>query len=266
MYGYHYDSRKRLKEKKVPGKGWEYLVYNKLDQVVLSQDALQRSAGIWLFTKYDAMGRVVMSGEVTLSGNQQTVQAAVNAQTGTLWESYQGGSSNYGYSNQSYPQTIGKVYAVNYYDRYDYLSLSGINPNTSVFAAPPASVDTIYQQPTGLQTGSLVNVTGSSMYQLTVSHYDLDGREVKTIRQHSQGGSTAPGKYEITENRYSFTGQLVQSTQKHYNTTGLQYSQTSQYSYDHMGRKRQQRQSITGSDGVTVSRAVPAQYEYNELG
>ncbi|PWG77831.1 hypothetical protein DDR33_25430, partial [Pararcticibacter amylolyticus] len=33
-----------------------------------------------------------------------------------------------------------------------------------------------------------------------------------------------------------------------------------------MGRKRQQRQSITGSDGVTVSRAVPAQYEYNELG
>lgn len=29
--------------KKVPGKGWELMIYNQLDQLVMSQDAVQRA-------------------------------------------------------------------------------------------------------------------------------------------------------------------------------------------------------------------------------
>ncbi|WP_223150968.1 DUF6443 domain-containing protein, partial [Flavobacterium ajazii] len=38
-YQYKYDNKNRLVEKKLPGKQWEYLVYDKLDRLVLTQDA-----------------------------------------------------------------------------------------------------------------------------------------------------------------------------------------------------------------------------------
>jgi len=63
LYGYHYDERNRLIQKKIPGKGtqWEYMVYNQLDQLVLSQDAVQRVTNQWTVIKYDALGRVIMT-------------------------------------------------------------------------------------------------------------------------------------------------------------------------------------------------------------
>jgi hypothetical protein len=65
-YTYRYDERNRLTQKKIPGKGWEFMVYNKLDQPVLSQDSLQRLANQWTVTKYDAFGRVILTGLWTI--------------------------------------------------------------------------------------------------------------------------------------------------------------------------------------------------------
>ena len=61
-FTYHYDDRGRLVEKRVPGAGIVYMVYGKRDEVLLTQDAKQRENNQWLFTKYDALGRVTMSG------------------------------------------------------------------------------------------------------------------------------------------------------------------------------------------------------------
>ena len=63
-YQYKYDQRNRLVEKKIPGKGWEYIVYDKLDRPVLTQDANLKAQNKWLFTKYDVFGRVVYTGEI----------------------------------------------------------------------------------------------------------------------------------------------------------------------------------------------------------
>ena len=53
--------KSRLTQKKVPGKGWEFMVYNPIDQVILTQDANQRSATtqVMSMVKYDGQGRVI---------------------------------------------------------------------------------------------------------------------------------------------------------------------------------------------------------------
>ncbi|MCQ6956398.1 hypothetical protein [Mucilaginibacter aquariorum] len=55
-YQYRYDERNRLTQKKLPGKDWMYIIYNKLGQVVATHDAIQRGkpAQKWTITRYDA--------------------------------------------------------------------------------------------------------------------------------------------------------------------------------------------------------------------
>ncbi|HYD92107.1 MAG TPA: DUF6443 domain-containing protein, partial [Flavobacterium sp.] len=57
-YIYHYDKRNRIIEKHIPGKGWEHIVYDRLDRPVLTQDENLRHDNNWLFTKYEMYGRV----------------------------------------------------------------------------------------------------------------------------------------------------------------------------------------------------------------
>ncbi|WP_080776606.1 DUF6443 domain-containing protein [Chryseobacterium phocaeense] len=72
-YQYRYDGRNRLVEKKLPGKGWESMVYDKQDRLVATQDAELRKKGQWLYTKYDQFSRVIMTGISQAMGSSQVV-------------------------------------------------------------------------------------------------------------------------------------------------------------------------------------------------
>lgn len=79
------DEISRSIEKRIPGKSWEYVVYNILDQVVATQDGNQRLNNQWLITKYDALGRVIMTGIWNSSVAPAALKASVYAQT-INWE------------------------------------------------------------------------------------------------------------------------------------------------------------------------------------
>jgi len=134
-YQYVYDHRNRLVEKQIPGKEKEYIVYNKLDQPILTQDANQRgkSPDEWLFTKYDAFGRVAYTGKATSTdGTTRTdVQESVDNHPLALWATPSNTGTHYDtsmtpvyYNNASYPNntsqdaTLTEVLTVNYYDDY----------------------------------------------------------------------------------------------------------------------------------------------------
>ena len=67
--------------KKTSGKSWEYMVYNKADQLILSRDTDLKGKGQWLFTKYDQFGRTLYTGITNNTASRVSMQNSVNANT-----------------------------------------------------------------------------------------------------------------------------------------------------------------------------------------
>src|SRR5690606_30099093 len=66
-FQYKYDKRKRMIEKKVPGAGWVYMVYDKRDRLVFTQDANLRENDYWLVNFYDHLNRPVLTARIYTS-------------------------------------------------------------------------------------------------------------------------------------------------------------------------------------------------------
>ncbi|MXV15624.1 DUF6443 domain-containing protein [Hufsiella ginkgonis] len=243
-YQYRYDGRHRLIEKKVPGKGWEYTVYNKLDQVVMTQDSVQRTNNKWLFTKYDVMGRAVITGIASSGSSRDTWQASVNGQP-YLWEARDNAnasSSGTGYTNNNLPTSgVDRYHTLSYYDDYDFLG------NTFGSAGQDKNVR-------GLLTGTKVNILGSDIMLLSVNYYDKEGRVVQSKSGNHLGGT------DITDNVYGFTGELISGTRIHISVSGSATIAT-RYEYDPAGRKKNTFVKINSGAEVKTS-----DIEYNELG
>lgn len=78
-FRYEYDYRKRLIAKKVPGADWVYMVYDKRDRLVFTQDGNMRGKNQWMTTLYDELNRPVLTGMITFNEGHQALQAYVSA-------------------------------------------------------------------------------------------------------------------------------------------------------------------------------------------
>ncbi|WP_026904617.1 RHS repeat domain-containing protein [Pedobacter glucosidilyticus] len=258
-YQYRYDGRRRLVEKRIPGKGWEYMVYNKLDQLVARQDANMSSYFgnyTWIFTKYDGLGRELMTGAYRPNINKvrAVLQTEVDAQT-ILWETKNSSIAVTGYSNNAFPQTdIYKHLTINYYDNYD---LPGGNPR------PYTGSSTMTR---GLLTAS--KVSAESYMFWTIYYYDDKGRAIKTYEDYLLG--TAGGNnYIETDYTYSFTGEQTSKTEKYHKINESEELVTigTAYTYDHVGRSKEVKKQISSvKDSYTGSQVVLSKNTYNELG
>ncbi|CAN5467841.1 hypothetical protein BH09BAC6_BH09BAC6_07720 [soil metagenome] len=268
FYGYHYDGLKRLTEKKIPGQDWQYIVYNIMDQPILTQDANQRAMGIWMVTKYDAQGRVVMTGEYTSASSRSALQATADGITTNLWETFTNATTNYGYTHVSSPDITvsSKVITVAYFDTYDVISNAAVNPGSSIFTAPNAAIDSLDKLPRSLPVATLVNVLGTVNYLFTVTHYDKYGRLVKVTDQNYVGGSAAYNKYDTEESQYSFNNSPTKTVRNHYlpASSSAQLTINSWNAYDHMNRPLLVKQQyITQTN--TGSIIALSKTDYNEL-
>ncbi|MCE7864499.1 MAG: hypothetical protein DYG99_13235, partial [Bacteroidetes bacterium CHB5] len=244
-FQYKYDGRKRMIEKRVPGAGWVYMVYDKRDRLVLTQDANQRALATkyWSFTKYDELNRPIMTGikDTTAALTQAQMQGVVdtyyNDMATTTWrkwgESYVGNVANnvHGYTNKSYPVRTGaatevdpnKFITITYYDNYNFRSLwygsyTYLDENLSEVATynnytyhqPDVENTRVVGQVTGSKTKVLDGgVTGGYTWLKGITYYDDKYRVIQTIADNYKGGTD-----RIT-NVLDFTGKVLESRLTH---------------------------------------------------
>ncbi|MFD2566828.1 DUF6443 domain-containing protein [Pseudotenacibaculum haliotis] len=254
-YQYKYDNRNRLIEKKIPGKGWEYIIYDKLDRPLLTQDAVQRLSNKWLYTKYDKLGRVAFTGEVVNTRTISTMQNHVNATNNMPNEQYEVQQSSAGplgiyYSDYYFP-TNTEVFTVNYYDEYVDLP-SGLTAPTSVYG------QSITTNTKGLATVSKVRVLGQSPQKwiTTITYYDDLARPVYVYSYNEFLETT-----DIVESKLDFTGKVLETRTTHKKTGKSDIVTIDVFEYDHQDRLISQTQKINNQFPERIIRN-----NYDDLG
>lgn len=253
IYAYHYDDKDRLIEKKIPGKGWEHMVYNGLDQLILAQDSVQRAKPTpeWSFIKYDAHGRTIMTGITTSSLTRSAYQAAADTTLNSpQWETRSDTDpSQTGYTNVSLPSVSAtNCLTINYYDDYNFLG--------NTFGGPTG---TQLIPVNGFSTGSKTAVIGTSTMLLSVSYYDSYGRVIQSKSQHYVGGT------DVVDTEYHFDGSVKNTKRTHTKGTNTTVV-ANRFSYDDMGRKTKTYQTTYGSPKTTGNEILLSELEYNEIG
>ena len=247
-FQYKYDGRRRMTEKKVPGAGWVYMVYDNRDRLVLTQEGNQRSGTpatikYWNFTKYDELNRPILTGikdttiaTATVLMTQADMQAVVNnyyLKASARWsETYVGNVAGnvHGYTNRAYPVRTGsttteidpnKYLSATYYDNYSFRSLWVGNytyldeslsetVNGVLYSQPSVENLQVIGQVTGTKTKVLDGgVRGGFTWLKSVNYYDDKYRAVQSIVDNYKGGT------DRGTNVIDFVGKVLKTRTTH---------------------------------------------------
>ncbi|PKW20465.1 DUF6443 domain-containing protein [Flavobacterium lindanitolerans] len=221
-YQYKYDAKFRLVEKKVPGRQWEYIVYDKLDRAIAMGPTASPFSDLssvgWHITKFDAFDRQILTGWMPIgteinSTTRQNLQMQLNAETTYFNESRSASDSNINgipvrYTNQAFPTSGYHILSINYYDDYSYggfpIDFGSVEGQEVYF--------NLVRKPNGLTTGtwsralqSSSNYTGELLYIL----YDYKEREIRKYITNYLGG------YTKTDSRFDFSGKPIHTLTAH---------------------------------------------------
>ncbi|MBW7676820.1 DUF6443 domain-containing protein [Chryseobacterium chendengshani] len=256
-YQYRYDGDGRLVEKKLPGKGWEYMVYDKADRLIMTQDANLNQQDKWLITKYDQFGRVIYTG-ILLGGSRASMQSQAGGLVITESKHPTGFTKNgmQIYYSNGYFANIETVLSVNYYDTYPAYSFNPAFPSTiygkTILTDNPV---TLGKSTKSLPVMTLVKNIEDDNWTKSYSYYDTKGRPVGSYAINHLGG------YTKTESELDFSGTVLQTKTFHKrlaNDTERVITET--FSYDHQNRLLTHKHKVD-----TNTEEILAQNIYNEL-
>jgi Leucine-rich repeat (LRR) protein len=224
-FQYRYDARHRVTHKKVPGAGWVYMVYDDRDRLVMTQDAEQRNTNKWLFTKYDALNRPVMTGIYTHDSPVTQEYMSGQISTTLFYETFSATANHatHGYTNTvfptgSLPNSKLEVLTVTYYDNYEFVTgwgkeyeyLASQVGRQTVNGLPYDQEADKFPSVVGQVTGTKVRTLETEFTWLqTVMYYDDHYRPIQSVSDNYLKGTD-----RIT-NIYDFVGKVLATKTDH---------------------------------------------------
>ncbi|MGV0752007.1 DUF6443 domain-containing protein [Empedobacter brevis] len=260
-YQYRYDNKNRLIEKKLPGKGWEYMLYDKQDRLVAVQDENMRNENYWLFTKYDKFGRVAMTGKIWETNSRAGIQDYI---TNSL------GDNNVSRDANGYTQDGIKIYynqagygfgnhvlTVNYYDNYP-TAQQDVSLTANVLGQTIATGNRLKGLPT-LSVVRSLETRENNQWNFEHNYTFYDNKYLRAVKNHKinyLGGST------IVESELDFRGKATKVVTTHKRLeNNFPVKTTEIFSYDKFERLiRHTHQINTGKVEVLT------QNSYNNIG
>ncbi|MEO6284513.1 MAG: DUF6443 domain-containing protein [Dyadobacter sp.] len=252
---YEYDNRGRVIGRKIPGAGLVNLVYDNFDRQVLTQDASQLSRGVWGFTKYDALNRAVLTGEIASASSRDTWQNSLNASQ-AHHEDKTANGIGYTFGNTLPNVAEANVLVVTYYDDYTFpkpANLSYIN----TYAVSPLSIVK------NLQTGSRTRMlAGANAWLASATYYDAEYRAIQTVRELHDLGAGAIERVSM-QYKYDLAPVIAQEKTEQIIATGTNVHQKT-YEYDHADRLLSVKEKVV--HGSKSREAITLAQRYNPLG
>ncbi len=255
-YRYVYDTRNRLVEKQIPGKGKEYIIYDALDRPVLTQDANLRANDKWLFTKYDVFGRVIYTGMYTHSTtlNQSEMQFHFTKMNNVASKYYEQklenlGAKNIFYSNLNFPSSNTEVLTINYYDNYTFHKI-GTESSVNLYKKSGIQSTSRLQ---GLATGTKIRVLNTNNWITTVTYYDEKARPI-----HVYMNNEYLRTIDVIESELDFVGRVLETKSIHKKTDQdvADIVVIDVFDYDHSGRLLSHNQCIGDSSLISCSKGA----------
>ncbi|MGI9651427.1 DUF6443 domain-containing protein [Chryseobacterium sp. RLHN22] len=218
-YQYKYDKYNRVVEKKLPGKDWSYIVYDKQNRQVLVQDGKLRTTENnfakkgWMFSKYDKFGRTLYTGFFANTSSRVAMQSALNNMSSNALNNETASSTPFTlnnidvyYTKNAFPTGSMTLLAVYYYDEYPTGAVQqpsqiqnqpilGGNPTPFIFNGW-SSIRSIKTLP----AASYIKNIEDDQWTKAFIWYDTLGRVVGTHSNNHLGGSTT------TEKLLNFSG------------------------------------------------------------
>ena len=248
---YKYDGFHRCIYKRIPGCEPIYYIYDKVGNLVFSQDGNQRERGEWSYSIPDRFGREALKGtcknefdyQSNPLQNQKVWADFLNTEEYSAWLGYK----IEGISLQNMQLLEGKMY-----DDYSYQGSIGL-PSNIKYMQPPVGCGSSRSRSKGLLTGNMrCSLPKGAIFE--AYYYDDMDRLVQSNSTHFDDLQHDFFGYDLTGNvlTHQYCSQMKGRSD---------VRQVYTYAYDHAGRLLKAKHQLNDGPVVTL-----AENSYDELG